>query len=124
MGKKNKNESQMDNNFYLSGSDSSEVSDEQKFKRFDIICSQAIEEDFTKAFSDYKIRCYTEAPEVRGTGYSTPKLGTDVWPQLNVLFTLFCQKEDAKKVKHILKTIRKQYPNEGIACYMSKAKEL
>ncbi len=95
----------------------------RKMKRIEIFCSQAIEEDFIKGFTENKIKCYTEFPEVRGTGYSTPKLGSDIWPQLNCMFILFCTKSDAAIVKEIVTSIREKYKDEGIACYVGKAKE-
>lgn len=94
-----------------------------KFKRLEIICSQSMEEDIIEGFKNRKIKCYTEFPSVMGSGYSVPKLGDAIWPQLNAMFIVYCTKEDAQKIKGLIKDLRKRYVGEGLACYVSKAKE-
>mgnify|MGYP000843903858 CR=1 FL=1 len=94
-----------------------------KFRRLEITCSQAMSEDVLEGFKHKKIKCYTEFPAVMGSGYSVPKLGDAIWPQLNAMFIVYCTKEDAQKIKSLIKDLRKQYVGEGIACYVSKAKE-
>ena len=58
-----------------------------------------------------------------GSGYSVPKLGDSIWPQLNTMFIVYCTKDDAKKIRELITDLRKQYVGEGLACYVSKAKE-
>ena len=91
--------------------------------RIEIICSQAMGEDLLDGFKFRKIKCYTQIPSLVGTGYSVPKLGNEIWPQLNTMFIVYCNKEDSKKIKALIKTLRKQFVGEGLACYVSKAKE-
>ena len=58
---------------------------------------------------------------VTGAGFSNPKLGDAVWPQLNEMLIIYCQKEEAEKIVELVKEIREKYPMEGIACFVSKA---
>lgn len=95
----------------------------RKMQRIELIFSQAMEEDFVEAFKKRMIRNYTEIPSLIGTGYSTPKLGNEIWPQLNTMMILFCTDEETEKVKDIVRDLRKRYAGEGIACYISKARE-
>ena len=95
----------------------------EKLRRIEIICSQAMGEDLLDGFKFRKIKCYTQIPSLVGTGYSVPKLGNEIWPQLNTMFIVYCNKEDSKKIKALIKTLRKQFVGEGLACYVSKAKE-
>jgi|GEM_PF-300404 len=95
----------------------------RKMRRIELIFSQAMEEDFIQSFHLKQIKNYTEFPEVRGTGYSTPKLGSDIWPQLNAMMILYCTDEETETVKAIVTDLRRRYVGEGIACYISKARE-
>ncbi|WP_256729264.1 PG0541 family transporter-associated protein [Treponema parvum] len=94
-----------------------------KLRRLEIICSQSIAEDMLEGFKYKKIKCYTQFPSVMGSGYSVPKLGDSIWPQLNTMFIVYCTKDDAKKIRELITDLRKQYVGEGLACYVSKAKE-
>lgn len=101
-----------------------ETTDEDaKLRRLEIICPQSMAEDILEGFTNRKIKCYTQFPAVVGTGYSVPKLGDAIWPQLNTMFIVYCDKVDAKKIKDLIKSLRKQFVGEGLACYVSKAKE-
>lgn len=95
---------------------------EERF-RIDLVFSQALEEDFVEQFELNKIDRYTIVPVVKGKGYSQPKLGTVVWPQLNTMLITFCNEDDAVKVKRVVMLLREKYKTEGIACFISKAEE-
>jgi hypothetical protein len=102
-----------------------ENKEQVKLRRLEIIFSQAIEDDFFELFEKEQVgKNFTRFPAVTGSGFSTPKLGNDVWPQLNAMLIIYCSKEEAEKIRAIVNRIRHQYPTEGIACYISKAREL
>ena len=93
--------------------------------RLEIIFSQALEEDFQQACKDVQVGSrFTKFESVMGAGTSDPKLGDAVWPQLNMMYVIYCDKEEAKKHCAVVRKLRKQFLTEGIACFMSRATEL
>ena len=91
----------------------------------EIICTQALEEDFRQEFDEQKVAArYTKLAAVMGAGYSNPCLGDAIWPQLNVMFIIYCSEEDCAKIKDIVWKLRDKYRTEGIACFVSKAEEV
>ncbi len=96
------------------------MADEIKRFRVEIICSQALEEDFSEEFEKNKVaKHYTKISPVMGSGYSNPHLGDAVWPQLNTLYIIYCSQEDAEKIKQIVIKLRKLFVTEGIGCFIS-----
>ena len=94
-----------------------------KLKRVEIILSAAVDEDFMDGFKKKGIGAhYTKISGVTGAGFSNPKLGDSVWPQLNEMILVYCSKEEAEKIVDLAKDLREKYPMEGIACFISKAK--
>lgn len=94
-------------------------------KRVEIICTQALEEDFMQEFDENKVAArYTKHPAVMGTGYSNPCLGDAIWPQLNVMFIVYCNETDCEVIKDIVWKLRDKYRTEGIACFVSNAEEV
>lgn len=93
--------------------------------RLEIICSQAVEEDFDNEFKKAGIaKRYTKISPVMGAGYSTPRLGNEVWPELNIMYLIYCSKEESKTIYDIVVKLRKLYITEGIACFIGKGREL
>lgn len=94
-------------------------------KRVELIFSQAIEEDFAQLFKDNKVACrYTKLNNVMGAGYSNPRLGDAIWPQLNVMYIIYCDEDECNKIVGIAEKLREQYIGEGIACFVSEATEM
>lgn len=94
-------------------------------KRVELIFSQAIEEDFQQLFAENKVAAmYTKLDGVKGAGFSNPRLGDAIWPQLNVMYIVYCSEEDCKKIVEIAEKLRIQYMGEGIACFVSEATEV
>lgn len=98
---------------------------DDKLFRLEIVLSQSIEEDFVKAFLEHDTgHMFTKMNDVMGRGFSVPKMGDNIWPQLNCMYIVYCTKEQASVTKEILNQLRREYPGEGIACFRSKAKML
>lgn len=94
-------------------------------KRVEIIFSQAIEEDFVQLFKEKNVAVrYTKLENIMGAGYSNPRLGDSVWPQLNVMYIIYCSEEDCKTIISIVEQLRLQYIGEGIACFVSESTEV
>ncbi len=92
--------------------------------RVEIVCSQALEEDFTEEFEKAGVgKFYTKISPVMGAGYSNPHLGDSVWPQLNTMYIIFCSKEDSEKIIEIVYKLRKLFITEGISCFVGSGTE-
>lgn len=96
-----------------------------KLTRVEIISSQALEEDFAEAFKEENVAVrYTKLANVMGAGYSNPRLGDAIWPQLNIMYIIYCEEEEAQKIIAICQRLREKYMSEGIACFKSSAEEV
>lgn len=96
-----------------------------KLTRLEIITSQALEEDFTEEFKEQKVAArYTKLANVMGAGYSNPRLGDAIWPQLNIMYIIYCEEAEAEKIIAICQKLREKYVAEGIACFKSTAEEV
>lgn len=96
-----------------------------KLTRLEIITSQALEEDFNEEFKENKVAArYTKLANVMGAGYSNPRLGDAIWPQLNIMYIIYCEESEAEKIIAICQKLREKYVAEGIACFKSTAEEV
>ena len=103
----------------------SRPADDKTRIRLEIIFSQALQEDFEQEFKKHGIgKHFTGFSNVTGAGFSNPRLGDSVWPQLNMMYIIYCDTEEAKKIRSVIKQLRQKYLTEGIACFMSRAVEL
>jgi hypothetical protein len=94
-------------------------------KRVEIIFSQAVEEDFIAEFKEQKVGLkYTKLANVMGAGFSNPRLGDAIWPQLNMMYIIYCNEEDCAKIIAIVERLREKYMGEGIACFVSESTEV
>lgn len=98
-------------------------------KKLEIFLTQAIEKDFVAKYDIVckreKISCkYSKIDNVMGQGNTCPKLGDPIWPQLNVLFIIYCEDSFIEKVAEIMNELHKEYPGEGSASFVSEASVL
>lgn len=94
-------------------------------KRVEIIFSQAVEEDFEALFKEKKVAThFTKIDNVKGAGFSNPRFGDSIWPQLNVMYIIYCGEEECKTIVEIVEKLRIQYMGEGIACFISESTEV
>lgn len=94
-------------------------------KRVEIIFSQAVEEDFVAEFKEQNVGSkYTKLANVMGAGFSNPRLGDAIWPQLNMMYIIYCGEEECAKIISIVEKLREQYMGEGIACFVSESTEV
>lgn len=87
-------------------------------KRIELILSQAVESDILEAFEEKKVgKAYTKIPNVIGKGFSDPKMGDSIWPQLNSLYIIYCEEEESQIIYDIVLKTREEYPCDGIAFF-------
>lgn len=52
------------------------------------------------------------------------KLGNTTWPEMNFLLFVYSDLAGAKKIKTIVETLKKKFPQEGISVFFSKCEVL
>lgn len=90
--------------------------------RIEIIYSQPLEEDILEAIKGIpEAKFFTIVPGVHGQGYSVPKMGDPVWPEVNNLMLIYCESDTAADaIAEGVDTVRQRYPNEGLALFRMK----
>ncbi len=89
-------------------------------QRIEFIINQSVDEVFTSLCEKYQVgKFYTKIPNVTGNGFSGAKLGTPQNPGLNNMYIIYAPKEDIPMFKKIIETLRTQYPDAGVACFLS-----
>ena len=87
-------------------------------RRVEIMYSQALVEDILGAISKIEgAQHYSIIPGVRGKGYSVPKMGDAVWPEINELMIIYCDEKTVADIEAAIGKVQKRYPNEGVAFF-------
>ena len=93
--------------------------------RLEIIANHSVEENILEAFKKADVgKYYTKYPVIYGVGTSGPRMGDAIWPEQNFAMVLWCEKEEAGKIKAAVKAVKEQYPDEGIKIFGSGGSEL
>ncbi len=89
-------------------------------RRVEIVFSQAIDEEFLTACAEKRVgKAFTKVQGVQGQGLSDPKQGDTIWPQLNNLYVIYCEKKEADILLEIIVSLRKRFPTEGLSFFIS-----
>ncbi len=87
-------------------------------KRVEVIFSQALEDEILSAIAPIpEAAHYTIIPNVRGKGYTVPKMGDAIWPGINEILIVYCSDAGAKAIEHEVSKVREASPNEGVAFF-------
>ena len=93
--------------------------------RLEVIANRSVEENIIEAFKKEGVaKYYTKHPTVFGVGNSGPRMGDPIWPEENFALVIWCEKEEAKKIRRAILEVKKQYPDEGIKMFGSTGAEL
>jgi hypothetical protein len=93
--------------------------------RLEIIANQSVEENILEAFNKEGIgKYYTKYPIVFGVGSSGPRMGDAIWPEQNFAMVIWCEKDEAAKIKRAVKAIKERYPDEGVKIFGSSGSEI
>ena len=87
-------------------------------RRIEIIANRSIEEDMFEAFEKAGVaKHYTEIPIVMGVGNSGPRMGDHIWPEENFMLLVYCEEEEAEKIKGIIDELKEFFTDEGIKLF-------
>ena len=90
--------------------------------RTEIIANRAIEEDLMEALTATGVAGYhTRIPGVHGIGNSGERRGDHVWPEENMLFLFYSEKETAERIVSAVREVKGRFPNEGIRLFQFEA---
>jgi len=86
--------------------------------RLEIIANHSVEENILEAFKKEGIgKYYTKYPSIFGVGTSGPRMGDAIWPEENFAMIIWCEKDEAQKIRRVVKEVKKHYPDEGIKMF-------
>lgn len=93
-------------------------------KRVDIFINQSITEDLSDLLKEANLmEAYTRWTPVFGTGHSGPREGSSIWPETNSAVLLFIEDDQISVLKTIIKSLKENYPDEGLKCFISQGPE-
>ena len=93
--------------------------------RLEIIANRSVEENILEALVREGVgKYYTKHPTIFGVGTSGPRMGDPIWPEENFAIVVWCDKEEAKKIRRAVQKVKKQYPDEGIKMFGTTGAEL
>lgn len=90
-------------------------------KRIEIMISRALDEEFIELIEANGLKHFTSVSPAMGKGFSSPKLGDDVWPQTNKLYIFYVGDKDADILARIIMKLRKEFPSEGLGAFQTEA---
>ena len=93
--------------------------------RLEIFANHSVEENILEAFKNADVgKYYTKTPVVFGSGTSGPRMGDPIWPEENFSIVIWCEEDEAKKIRQAIKKVKEQYADEGIKIFASSGIEL
>jgi len=86
--------------------------------RIEIISNQSVEENILEALAAEEAgKFYTKFPNIYGIGSTGPRMGDAVWPEENFALVIWCEKDEAMRIKKAVDTVKEKYPGEGIKLF-------
>jgi delta 1-pyrroline-5-carboxylate dehydrogenase len=86
--------------------------------RVEIIANRSVEDNISEALKAGDVaKFWTKVPIVHGAGSKGPRMGDPVWPEENFMMVIWCEEEEAQRIKKALEPVKAQYPNEGIKVF-------
>ncbi len=93
--------------------------------RLEIFCNQALSDIIERDLNNLDKVNYTLLRDSAGKGHKGFCLGSDVWPEHNAVFIVYCSDEVMAQIRDILKELKEKFPIIGLSCfYTEEAKEL
>jgi hypothetical protein len=84
----------------------------------EIFANNSVEENILEALVRANAgKYYTKIPNVYGVGSSGPRMGDAVWPEENFSLVIWCEKEEARRVKKAVDSVKLKFPDEGIKLF-------
>jgi len=86
--------------------------------RVEIIANNSVEENILEALArEQAAKYYTKIPNVLGVGSAGPRMGDAVWPEENFSLVVWCEEEEAQRIKRAITSVKEKFPGEGIKLF-------
>ncbi|MFW6363628.1 MAG: PG0541 family transporter-associated protein [Spirochaeta sp.] len=86
--------------------------------RVEIIVNQAVEEDLFDRMRIHEVTSsFTRWAPVFGKGHSGERRGDHVWPEENIVLTIYCNDNERDRLMQSVREVKQLFPNEGIKLY-------
>jgi len=86
--------------------------------RVEIVANQSVEENIQEALKDHNAgKYYTLFPNVYGSGTCGPRMGDSIWPEMNFVMVIWCEKDEALRISQAVADVKEKYPDEGIKVF-------
>lgn len=88
--------------------------------RLEIFANQALSDIIENDLNNIEKLNYTLLRDSAGKGHKGFCLGSDVWPEHNVVFVVYCSDEQMNQIKDALKLLKEKFPIIGLSCFYTK----
>jgi hypothetical protein len=86
--------------------------------RIEIIANHSVEENILEALAAEQAgKFYTKIPSIFGVGACGPRMGDAVWPEENFALIIWCEVDEARKIKYAIDKVKNQFTGEGIKLF-------
>jgi hypothetical protein len=86
--------------------------------RIEIFANNSVEENILEALARNEVgKFYTKIPGILGVGSSGPRMGDAVWPEENFALVIWCEEDEARKIKQAIQAVKEKFPGEGIKLF-------
>ena len=93
--------------------------------RLEIIANNTVEQDIKETLGAVEddLR-FSRLGNVHGQGRQVPRQGDEVWPEENFMLIIYCSREQAERYLTGIRTVKEQFPKEGIKVYALPFEEI
>ncbi|MCL2265288.1 MAG: hypothetical protein FWC22_04520 [Treponema sp.] len=86
--------------------------------RIEIIANRSVEENILESLVKEEAgKFYTKIPNVYGVGACGPRMGDAVWPEENFALVIWCEDDEARRIKKAITSVKEKFPGEGIKLF-------
>jgi hypothetical protein len=86
--------------------------------RVEIIANNSVEENVLEALAAEQAgKFYTKIPGALGVGSSGSRMGDAIWPEENFVLIIWCEEEEAGRIKRAIDSVKEKFPGEGIKIF-------
>lgn len=87
--------------------------------RIELFANQALSDIIEKELNALNNQHYTILRDCAGKGNKGFALGTDVWPEHNVVFIIYADEKNSLEIKTFLLTLKESFPIIGLCSFIT-----
>jgi hypothetical protein len=86
--------------------------------RVEIVANHSVEENILEVLAKEQVgKFYTKYPNIFGVGSAGPRMGDAIWPEENFALVIWCEEDEARKIKQAVAKVKELFPGEGIKVF-------